>query len=930
MTGTNNDNSTTSSKSAAEQANDLSLSGGARSSVGIVEVLPQAIQSRLRTFLAQLRLVYRANPNKFATDTSKVTYACSYLDGIAFSWYENYISKDIEPDWFSDFPHFERELESNFGTINSTAVAERKVQRILMRTSDHLSDYLTKFNSLRNDLDWNESAINFAFKRGLPNRIKDEISRSDTVPRSFQELTDLCLRIDFQYWDRESERHTEERGPSSAPQGRMRDPPTPNTHVKVNTFSPMDRNISLDKEGKIPREERERRFKEHLCLYCGEKHFLIDCTRRPAHNSTNPDKTQVRVAQDASERRAITNVKVALPTQTEVYAARSRNPLPPTRTNDWGVRGGLTRIGMAQPPPYENHQRTWEEKVPRERRNDMLVIPIRLTLAKRTYSAMIDSGSYHSHLDINLAHRLGLPTKALPRPVTILGFNGKPAGTSLYTLPWDFGIGEHHFRAEGMEWLVSPVKGEQKIILGYDFLKTFNPIIDWEEGLVEFRNERSTIPDFPRNAYGLLDLTGGFFPLKVDLEDTTNDPANDLEEAIGTTPTTVCQAAYVPPIYTNHWGISGNPDFYYGTVADKGTLPEDSWREHQGPQPGIIPYTGKTSQNSDHGHPTLTTGLWEELLELPDDTDEKAGSRDVEDSFPLPVLSRTESIFPPTHEPSDLPALPDLWRRLEHDHPVIHGLPAAYRLFGSVFRDAESIPPYPETLQPPAHRDHDMRILLSHNRRGANAAPRRSHSAEELFIIRDYLDEMEGRGLIYPVIGRDTESKVYAVTIDRCTTILFDFWAINAKIVRPFATSATHPSLGTKLLGTASGVVFTKIRIREPGYQLRIREGDEAHTRFRAPNGAEYEWRVIPKGMANASFFWNTFVREILPPDAFPFVVAYADDIIIHSGTKAEHEQQVIAVLSVLANHNLHSDLTFCEFSQEGTTLGNVPVGKRS
>ena len=46
-------------------------------------------RSKLRTYFAQCLLVFRANPCKFDTDTKKITYACSYLDGLAFEWYEH-------------------------------------------------------------------------------------------------------------------------------------------------------------------------------------------------------------------------------------------------------------------------------------------------------------------------------------------------------------------------------------------------------------------------------------------------------------------------------------------------------------------------------------------------------------------------------------------------------------------------------------------------------------------------------------------------------------------------------------------------------------------------------------------------------------------------------------------------------------------------
>ena len=54
-------------------------------------------RSKFRTFIAQWRLVFRANPNKFNNNTKKVIYACLNLEGIAFSWYENFLEIDDEP-----------------------------------------------------------------------------------------------------------------------------------------------------------------------------------------------------------------------------------------------------------------------------------------------------------------------------------------------------------------------------------------------------------------------------------------------------------------------------------------------------------------------------------------------------------------------------------------------------------------------------------------------------------------------------------------------------------------------------------------------------------------------------------------------------------------------------------------------------------------
>lgn len=270
-------------------------------------------RTKFRTFMAQLRLVFRANPRRYQSDTHKVTYACSYLDDIAFSWYENYVSRHIEPAWFNDYNAFERELSAHFGTINAAAAAERGLQRIKMRASDQVNDYLTRFAALRNDVDWNDSALVFAFKQGLPARIKDEIARNDLRPRDLTELIELVIRIDFQFWDRETER-TQEKSPEEyQSRERLSSRPaytsTPRTsngsyaprHPSLPYKPPLTSGqppsrapskypagprpvLSLNNEGKITNSERQRRMDNKLCLYCGGDHFLDKCDKKRSTN----------------------------------------------------------------------------------------------------------------------------------------------------------------------------------------------------------------------------------------------------------------------------------------------------------------------------------------------------------------------------------------------------------------------------------------------------------------------------------------------------------------------------------------------------------------------------------------------------------------------------------------------------------------------
>ncbi|KAK4696669.1 hypothetical protein P7C70_g8338, partial [Phenoliferia sp. Uapishka_3] len=224
------------------------------------------------TFIAQNRLVFRANPRKFSTNANKVTYTCSYLEGTAFLWYKNYVSKNLEPAWFGNFKLFEKELASQFRMINSTSITERKINRTFMKTTKHISDYLTKTNSLRFDLDWNDPALSFAFKCGLPTRIKDELARTTLKPRSLKELVQHSTRIDFQYWDRETEKNSATTtGYHPKPQGQ------PGTRKAINNSST---NLSLTPKllfndtGLITGKEHQHHIDMKLCLYCACDHFL--------------------------------------------------------------------------------------------------------------------------------------------------------------------------------------------------------------------------------------------------------------------------------------------------------------------------------------------------------------------------------------------------------------------------------------------------------------------------------------------------------------------------------------------------------------------------------------------------------------------------------------------------------------------------------
>lgn len=260
-------------------------------------------RTKLRTYFAQCLLVFRANPRKFDTDTKKVTYACSYLDGLAFDWYENLVDQLEEPAWFHDWTLFRSTLDYHFGEINPSHAAERKIRTLHMTERDTVINYITKFRTYSGKLDWNDKAITAEFRRGLNGRIKDDLAKVDYEDLDFASLEQLVIKIDARHQERRLERDHERHGseeprprpsrddarnprrsPTSTNQPRPTVTTTNQTIVVPNRTPAAKTNLPLDSKGKVTEEEKARRARLGLCGYCGGKHTIDECTVKPKTN----------------------------------------------------------------------------------------------------------------------------------------------------------------------------------------------------------------------------------------------------------------------------------------------------------------------------------------------------------------------------------------------------------------------------------------------------------------------------------------------------------------------------------------------------------------------------------------------------------------------------------------------------------------------
>ncbi|KAL0434635.1 UNVERIFIED_CONTAM: Retrovirus-related Pol polyprotein from transposon.6 [Sesamum radiatum] len=100
-------------------------------------------------------------------------------------------------------------------------------------------------------------------------------------------------------------------------------------------------------------------------------------------------------------------------------------------------------------------------------------------------------------------------------------------------------------------------------------------------------------------------------------------------------------------------------------------------------------------------------------------------------------------------------------------------------------------------------------------------------------------------------------------------------------------------------------------------------DGDEAKRTVVTRYGA-FEFLVMPFGLMNAPATFSTLINQV--PHGFldEFVVVYLDDIVIYSGTLAEHVEHLRQVLTRLRKHELYAKVSKCSFAQETISWGTL------
>ena len=215
-----------------------------------------------------------------------------------------------------DYQAFLGELEDNFGPHDPVGDAEKAHNKLSMKNTTYIAKYNVDFWELASQVTWNETALCDRYFRRLLLRLHTEILH-DGKPNSLADLRLKAQDADNIYWMQDDEAHSESEHLENIGTPNMQDfsePPSPSTSSILSTSSMISMSSDsnkhhnsiadiLDENGKLTGIERDRRMREGLCLYCGEKgHLVRDCSKLVAKaqatdfsaSESNPDLTDFK------------------------------------------------------------------------------------------------------------------------------------------------------------------------------------------------------------------------------------------------------------------------------------------------------------------------------------------------------------------------------------------------------------------------------------------------------------------------------------------------------------------------------------------------------------------------------------------------------------------------------------------------------------
>ena len=223
----------------------------------------------------------------------------------------------------------------------------------------------------------------------------------------------------------------------------------------------------------------------------------------------------------------------------------------------------------------------------------------------------------------------------------------------------------------------------------------------------------------------------------------------------------------------------------------------------------------------------------------------------------------------------------------------------------------------PKGLPPARQWDHKIELETA----DTPSQPTYRMSPAELAEVQRQLEDLLARGWIRPSESPFGAPILFVRKKDGTLRMCVDYRRLNA-ITKKDRTPLPRIDDLLDLLGKA--VVFSSLDLYKGYHQCRVREEDAHKTAFRTHLGS-FEFTVLPFGLTNAPATFQRMMNQLLAPYLLRTCVVYLDDVLVFSGSLADHVDHLRKILQVFSKHQLHINPKKCEFfKKEVSYLGHV------
>ncbi|KAI2658160.1 Transposon Tf2-6 polyprotein [Labeo rohita] len=221
--------------------------------------------AKCKGFLLQCTLFVNQQPNLYASEESKIAFVCSLLTGKALEWAT--AVWDLGHSTYPTFATFLRSFKEVFQPTPDSSEAEEQIVS-LRQGRRPAADYALEFCTLAAHSGWNDAPLKLHYRKGLNPDLQVELACRDES-LSLSQYIDLSIRVDNVMRARRPARPFTMPLPSPPPVASGSEP------MQIGTT-------------RLTIEERERRIRNRLCLYCGEAgHIRATCPTRPPRSPTS-------------------------------------------------------------------------------------------------------------------------------------------------------------------------------------------------------------------------------------------------------------------------------------------------------------------------------------------------------------------------------------------------------------------------------------------------------------------------------------------------------------------------------------------------------------------------------------------------------------------------------------------------------------------